>query len=130
MPLSPSANNVPATPTSITADMLRRSYDFDAGINTSNAWVAEQSDKEVGQSASDDEAELDEDEYKGRPARTLYDFEGKTEFRELTVVAGEELEIIKEVLDDGWSLARSKGHIGLIPQSYYTVRENKMPYTY
>ncbi|GJJ14963.1 hypothetical protein Clacol_009233 [Clathrus columnatus] len=134
MHLSPSTNDVPATPTSITADMLRRSYDFDAGINTSNAWVAEQSDKDVGtsgtghgHSASDDEAEPDEEEYKGRSARALYDFEGKTEFRELTVVAGEALEIIKEVLDDGWSLARANNQIGLIPQSYYTFTSEMIP---
>lgn len=122
MPLSPSSpDNVPATPTSITADMLRESYDFDAGINTSNAWVTEQTDKGGHHSLSDDEGEPDEDKYKGRLARALYDFEGKSEFRELTVVAGQELEIIKDILDDGWSLARVGGEIGLVPQSYYTV---------
>jgi sorting nexin-9/18/33 len=56
------------------------------------------------------------------PARALYAFQGKAEFRELTVGAGDELAIIKEDVGDGWSLIRdSQGEIGLLPQTYYTV---------
>ena len=56
------------------------------------------------------------------PARALYSFEGKAEFRELTVEAGDELEVVKEDVGEGWSLVKdSTGEIGLLPQTYYTV---------
>ena len=56
------------------------------------------------------------------PARASYKFEGKAEFRELSVEAGDEVEVIKEDVGEGWSLVRdSLGEVGLLPQSYYTV---------
>jgi sorting nexin-9/18/33 len=52
----------------------------------------------------------------------LYDFEGKAEFRELSVSAGDELEIVKEELADGWSLVKNDlGELGLLPRTYYAV---------
>lgn len=66
-----------------------------------------------------------------RPARALYAFVGKPEFQELTVEAGDELEVLKEELADGWSLARVSGmgggtrggvgEVGLLPREYYIV---------
>ena len=110
-----------AAPPAITTDtFIRPASEFDAGINASNAWVAEQSDRGAGQSISDDEE--DADTGTGRPGRALYDFEGKPEFRELNISAGDELEILKEELDDGWSLANVDGKVGLIPRTYYAVR--------
>lgn len=65
----------------------------------------------------------------GQPARALYVFEGKPEFRELTSVrAGDRLEVLREDVGDGWSLVKyldgPEGHteIGLIPQTYYAVK--------
>ena len=53
------------------------------------------------------------------PARALYVFQGKAEW-ELTVGAGDELDIIKEDVGEGWSLVRdSQGEVGLLPQTYY-----------
>ena len=55
-------------------------------------------------------------------ARALYHFEGKAEFRELTVEAGDELEVLKQDVGDGWSLVKMEdGKIGLLPTAYYTV---------
>lgn len=71
--------------------------------------------------ASENE-EYDEPEVLTRPARALYPFEGKAEFRELSVVAGDELEVVKEDVGDGWSLVQdSTGETGLLPRAYYTV---------
>lgn len=127
--------------------------DFDAGINTSSAWTESLSTPEGAartsvnlnvnlNSLSDDEPEPDADpsddhpdlgSVEGRPARALFAFEGKPEFRELTnVLAGDELEVLKEEAGDGWSLVKQlepKGNegkerrpeVGLLPQSYYTV---------
>ena len=110
-----------AAPPAITTDTFARpASEFDAGINASTAWVAEQADKSAaGHSLSDDEEEIDIGT--GRAARALYDFEGKPEFRELTLSAGDELDILKEELDDGWSLANMDGKVGLIPRTYYAV---------
>ncbi|KAF5357010.1 hypothetical protein D9756_006532 [Leucocoprinus leucothites] len=83
--------------------------DFDAGINSSNAWTASLDDSE--------------DQLVVKQARALYAFDGQEEFRELRGVApGDDLEIIKEDLPDGWSLVRTvaDGQIGLLPRSYYT----------
>ncbi|KAI8972878.1 PX-domain-containing protein [Trametes punicea] len=132
--------------------------DFDSGLNTSTAWtvslaspeggarlslnsisnghieenvVAEREEDEVPdstESVGDDDSCRDQE---GRPARALYTFQGKAEFRELTrVEAGDELEIMREDVGEGWSLARlasaSRGRdsaqgseMGLIPRSYY-----------
>jgi len=91
--------------------------DFDAGINSSTAWTEH---LELEASASEEGIE-EEDSY--RPARALYDFEGKAEFRELNVHAGDSLQVVKQELSDGWSLVKKDdGEIGLLPKDYYTVR--------
>ncbi|KAF7344517.1 Sorting nexin lst-4 [Mycena sanguinolenta] len=78
--------------------------DFDAGINASTAWT----EHLVESAGSLSDEEPDEDvEGTNRPARALYDFEGKSEFRELSVDAGDELEVVKEDLADGWSLVKN-----------------------
>lgn len=88
--------------------------DFDAGINSSTAWT-ESLDRLCNQVPQHTQQ-----------ARALYAFEGKPEFRELTVEAGDDLEVIQETLPDGWSLVRTLGDegcvVGLLPRSYYTVR--------
>jgi sorting nexin-9/18/33 len=97
---------------------------FDAGINSSSVWT----EHLECYSLSDDEPEP-ADEHQEQPieetvktARALYDFEGEAEFKELTVEAGDELDILKEEAGDGWSLVRAgSGEIGLLPQTYYTV---------
>jgi len=113
--------------------------EFDAGINTSAAWTEHLetgtptpsvskarskrflSESDAQPLVSDDET-YDEAEVLTRPARALYSFEGKAEFRELSVVAGDELEIVKEDVGDGWSLVQDlTGETGLLPQTYYTV---------
>jgi hypothetical protein len=51
-------------------------------LNTSTAWTEHLERTSTYQTASDDEKEAN---VKGKPARALYDFEGKAEFRELLV---------------------------------------------
>ena len=101
--------------------------DFDAGINTSAAWTES---REKGRSLSDEETdpndpELDYLQVPGRPARALYSFEGKPEFREVCVSAGDEIEVFREEVGDGWSLVKlfvgGGIELGLLPRSYYTV---------
>ncbi|KAF9072231.1 hypothetical protein BDP27DRAFT_1320612 [Rhodocollybia butyracea] len=90
--------------------------EFDAGINASTAWTLHQHSTES--ELSDEEQPL---ETNRRPARALYDFDGKAEFRELTVRAGDELQVVKEELADGWSLVSDvQGEMGLLPRSYLT----------
>ncbi|KAI0294422.1 hypothetical protein BC826DRAFT_1012266 [Russula brevipes] len=110
-----SRRDVPAPP----------SLDFDAGINTSNAWTEHlDSDSSRSRSLSDDEGEDDdhfEEGIDGRGARVLFAFEGKAEFRELDMKAGDEITVIREEVGDGWSLVKTRrGRIGLLPRSYYT----------
>lgn len=103
----------------------RTQSEFDAGINTSAAWTEHlETESAVTNTGSlSDEEPDDHEAEKPRPARALYDFEGKAEFRELHVAAGDDLEVIKEDLADGWSLVRNgAGEVGLLPQTYYTVR--------
>ncbi|KAF9445810.1 PX-domain-containing protein [Macrolepiota fuliginosa MF-IS2] len=90
--------------------------DFDAGINTSAAWT------EHLDAASLSDEEHEQLQLTTRSARALYAFEGKPEFRELTVDAGDDLDVVKEVLPDGWSLVRTvvNGQVGLLPRTYYT----------
>lgn len=104
--------------------------DIDSGINTSTAWTEHLGDYSSKKCSSQsnitatvsDEEDIEEITY---PARALYKFEGKAEFRELTVKAGDEVEVIKENVGEGWSLVRdSLGTVGLLPQSYYTVCTN------
>ncbi|KAG2342303.1 hypothetical protein BDR05DRAFT_357037 [Suillus weaverae] len=96
---------------------------FDAGIKSSSAWTEHlecySSDDEP--EPADEHQELQPIEETFKAARALYNFEGKAEFRELIVEAGDELNILKEEAGDGWSLVRvSSGEIGLLPQTYYT----------
>ncbi|OSD05124.1 PX-domain-containing protein [Trametes coccinea BRFM310] len=135
--------------------------EFDSGINTSAAWTVSLASPEGGarlslnsihsiktsieQASISEEVEADDDgsvaedddslyDEEGRPARALYTFHGKAEFRELTrVEAGDELEIMREDVGEGWSLARlaktsqdrdsgstvQANEMGLIPRSYY-----------
>jgi sorting nexin-9/18/33 len=109
--------------------------EFDSGINTSTAWTGHLEDghtprKYLSESnvpaTVSDEEDIEEITY---PARVLYKFEGKAEFRELTVDAGDEVEVIKEDVGEGWSLVRDPlGKVGLLPQSYYTVCTNFLKY--
>ena len=108
--------------------------EFDSGntgINTSTAWTEHLeggytprkylSESNVPAGVSDEE-DIEKITY---PAHVLYKFEGKAEFRELTVDAGDEVEVIKEDVGEGWSLVRDPlGKVGLLPQSYYTVCTN------
>ncbi|KAI0353964.1 PX-domain-containing protein [Trametes cingulata] len=83
---------------------------------------------DTAESIAEDDSLNDEE---GRPARALYSFQGKAEFRELThVEAGDELEVMREDVGEGWSLARlartsldresgQGSEMGLIPRSYY-----------
>ncbi|KAF8155604.1 hypothetical protein B0H34DRAFT_659740 [Crassisporium funariophilum] len=125
----------------------RPASEFDAGINTSTAWTEHLegglnvtipsisrarsrkfvSESNLPPSLSDDE-EIDDIEEITHPARALFKFEGKAEFRELSVEAGDELEVVKEDVGDGWSLIRdSSGEVGLLPQSYYTLTSEFTP---
>ena len=140
--------------------------EFDAGINASAAWaesledgftgpkVALDVDKqrasrktlsesnaklESSAQGASEEDDADEAEPLPMPARALYAFHGKPEFRELNMEAGDELEIVKEDVGSGWSLARlvpkleygspssvrttgAETEVGLVPKSYYAVR--------
>ncbi|KAJ3820075.1 hypothetical protein F5880DRAFT_1615887 [Lentinula raphanica] len=112
---------LPRPTKSPSASIIRPHSEFDAGINTSNAWTQHQLSSDL----SDEESlNLENTEYaqsERRLARALYDFEGKPEFRELTVSAGDELEVVKEELADGWSLVCDvDGEIGLLPRTYFT----------
>lgn len=115
--------------------------EFDAGLNTSTAWTEHLdvsvfpnpgdrdaskrqylSESGVDASLSDDEL-CSTDVEETRPARALYQFQGKAEFRELSVEAGDQIEVVKEDVGDGWSLVQNaEGEMGLLPRSYYTVR--------
>ncbi|KAF9534384.1 hypothetical protein CPB83DRAFT_844159 [Crepidotus variabilis] len=119
--------------------------DFDAGINTSNAWTVHLESGETpaatisksnsrkwlsesNSKGSISDEELDEPEELTRPARALYAFEGKAEFRELTVEAGDELEMVKEDVGEGWSLVKdTTGEVGLLPKTYYTLTTELTP---
>lgn len=107
-----------ATKSPSSSAFIDRPYSqFDAGINTSTAWT-----EHLESGLSDDDEWLSEH---GKPARALYDFEGKAEFRELSVHAGEEIYVIKEDLADGWSLVKNAdSEVGLLPRTYYTVSFN------
>ena len=103
---------------------------IDAGINASTAWTEHleggHAPREHLSKLNVPSAVSDEDIEKiTYPARVLYKFEGETEFRELTVDAGDEVGVIKEDVGEGWSLVRDPlGNVGLLPQSYYTVCTN------
>jgi sorting nexin-9/18/33 len=54
----------------------------------------------------------------------LYGFDGEKTFNELSLLAGQVFEILKEDVQDGWSLALAEQHgtwtKGLVPQGWYT----------
>ncbi|KAJ3804056.1 hypothetical protein F5876DRAFT_83860 [Lentinula aff. lateritia] len=110
---------LPRPTKSPSASIIRPHSEFDAGINTSNAWTQ----YHLSGDLSDEDLNLENagnDHLDRRPARALYDFEGKPEFRELSVHAADELEVVKEELADGWSLVCDvDGEIGLLPRSYF-----------
>ncbi|KZV66474.1 hypothetical protein PENSPDRAFT_701163 [Peniophora sp. CONT] len=126
--LSPSATNGEKP--------IPQPLDFDAGINTSNAWTEHQRESltlgsisEQSPSLSDDEPdeeEVEPEDIDGRAARVLHDFEGKPEFREISASAGDEVEIMRLDVGEGWSLVRnSEGEMGLLPQAYYKVKKRE-----
>ncbi|KAG6377448.1 hypothetical protein JVT61DRAFT_15253 [Boletus reticuloceps] len=93
----------------------RSDHSFDARINSSAAWT-EHLDR--GSLSSDEPADYPElYGQRGLSARELYQFEGKAEFRELTVEAGDKLEVLKQDVGDGWSLVKK---VDLLPTAYYT----------
>lgn len=57
----------------------------------------------------------------GRQARALYNFEGEPSYHELSFKAGDVLNVLKEHLSEGWSLAEKDGITGLVPEAYITV---------
>ncbi|KAF7318958.1 SH3 and PX-domain-containing 3 [Mycena chlorophos] len=118
-------STLPRSPKSsrIIAKNKRPHSEFDAGINSSTAWTEhlEQTTANSGSLSDEEPDDPEEGDRELRPARALYDFEGKTEFRELSVEAGDELEVVKEDLADGWSLVKNvAGEVGLLPRTYYT----------
>lgn len=121
------------------SSIARPVSEFDAGLNTSTAWTehldvgispgvsGRDASKRQYLSESGIDTSLSDDELDGRdleetrPARALYRFQGKAEFRELSVEAGDQFEVVKEDVGDGWSLVQNvEGEIGLVPRSYYT----------
>ena len=69
--------------------------------------IDEEPEREADEAGGDDLTLADEP---GRPARALYAFDGKPEFRELSGVAGgDRLAVLKEEVGDGWSLVRHFG---------------------
>ncbi|KAG6903388.1 hypothetical protein C0995_013141 [Termitomyces sp. Mi166 len=109
------------TPELTSSLFLRRVSEFDSGQNTSVAWTEHLSPGSEGESLPDEEPDH-ENEEDLRPARALYNFEGKIEFRELSVIAGDALEVVKEDLTEGWSLVKKMdGEVGLLPRTYHTT---------
>ncbi|KZP24998.1 hypothetical protein FIBSPDRAFT_734676 [Athelia psychrophila] len=111
----------PAVSHTFFAQLARHQSDsglgFDAGINTSAAW----NEHLERAPRSDEDHSPHTPEANARPARALYQFEGKPEFREMSVEAGDAIGVIREDLADGWSLVRSgAGEVGLLPRTYYT----------
>ncbi|KAG2059654.1 hypothetical protein BDR06DRAFT_979790 [Suillus hirtellus] len=91
---------------------------FDAGMITSSAWT----EHLECHSLSDEEPEPADEHHELQPVEEPVKAARQAESRELTVEAGDELNILKEEAGDGWSLVRvSSGEIGLLPQTYYTV---------
>ncbi|KIP04499.1 hypothetical protein PHLGIDRAFT_75831 [Phlebiopsis gigantea 11061_1 CR5-6] len=119
-PAKPPTSSFAAFLNALSWSRLRKDPDFDAGLNSSSAWTEALTTPEGG----DEDPLLDAEQ--GRPARALFTFEGKPEFRELTAVqAGDRLDVLREEVGDGWSLVRhfgsdTKPEVGLLPQSYYT----------
>lgn len=111
------ATSLPST----SASTNRPTSDFDAGLNSSAAWTAQRAHDAL--SDDEDESSDEGEKSRGRPARALFAFEGKQEFRELTVRAGDSLVIIRDDAGDGWSVVKHGREVGLLPKTYYTVSE-------
>ncbi|TFY58146.1 hypothetical protein EVJ58_g6601 [Rhodofomes roseus] len=113
--------------------------EFDSGLNSSAAWTASDAAKRSSNASadvnpnilSDDEGddEPDLESLQGRSARALYAFEGRAEFRELVCVeAGDELEVLKEDVGDGWSLVKlAKCRSGNGHEGEFTADFAKLP---
>jgi hypothetical protein len=43
------------------------------------------------------------------------------------VKAGDNIEVLKQYLPDGWSLVSAAGQVGLVPETYYTVSGRGIP---
>jgi sorting nexin-9/18/33 len=156
-PARPPTSSLAAFLNALSWSRLRKDPDFDAGLNSSSAWTEALTSPEGVprasltqynvNSLSDDEAEDDSDAKsreemedpvleaeQTRPARALYAFEGKPEFRELTSVqAGDRLAVLRDEVGDGWSLVKhfdtakgQKVEVGLLPQSYYAVCDDSL----
>lgn len=69
---------------SMDTQSIRPISDFDAGHNASNAWTEHLERESTYHSISDEESE---EKTSGRPARALYDFEGRADFRELYAIS-------------------------------------------
>jgi len=116
----PVAKQIPASFAPF-AERLPSDLGFDIGINSSDASWAEHLDHAPlsGDGTENASPEFDTDVC---PARVLYNFEGNTEYQEMTVRAGDEIEVLREDAGEGWSLVRAlMGEIGLLPATYYTV---------
>jgi sorting nexin-9/18/33 len=85
-----------ATPPAVNASF--RNSEFDAGLNASSAWTEHLERTSTYQAVSDDEKE---DKIQGRPARALYDFEGRADFRELCASAVSHLVMATSDLSTG-----------------------------
>ncbi|KAG9093548.1 hypothetical protein FRC06_011474 [Ceratobasidium sp. 370] len=95
-----------------------REPDFDAGLNSSNAWKKHLSISDAGP-VSDDEGSGEE---KPALARAIRDVAGNDENREMALKAGENLEILNPNIGESWSLARKlSGDIGLVPSDCYVT---------
>ncbi|KZS87259.1 hypothetical protein SISNIDRAFT_433832 [Sistotremastrum niveocremeum HHB9708] len=116
----------PTAPQPPTVALSGPSYLSDSGLKVPAAWTfgLDQEDylhePELSLSDDDEREHVHEDEEEEKPARTLYKFEGKSELRELSLAAGQDITVLKEDMSEGWSLVRHKETIGLFPRSYYT----------
>ncbi|KAG8711808.1 hypothetical protein FRC09_020397 [Ceratobasidium sp. 395] len=98
--------------------MPTRELDFDAGLNSSNAWKKHLSISDTGP-VSDDEGSVEE---KPMLARAIRDIAGNEDNREMALKAGDNLEILNKDIGESWSLARkSSGDMGLIPSDCYVT---------
>lgn len=121
--------------------------DFDAGINSSNAWTkflendtlrrtTTQLNRSLESEQNDEESVYSDPlaEVIGRPAIILYDFDGQDDLGELSVRSGDMLEVLREhvaseegdaSITDGWSLARARVRILVSGEDQETKEENE-----
>jgi sorting nexin-9/18/33 len=108
-------------PVGSASSSLRPLSDFDAGLNSSAAWTAQRAHDALSDDEGDSSDEGEHSKERGRPARALFAFDGKPEFRELSARAGDALSVLRDDAGDGWSLVRRGKEVGLLPKTYYTV---------